>query len=114
MKKGLLVLHALLVLNAATAQNRWFDSTKALLSQARTDSERIAILDTLGGTIYLFTFPDTSLRYAYQELALARKFPDSMYTARALGNCAWCCITLGRYIEALGYTIRLERVAARL
>jgi tetratricopeptide (TPR) repeat protein len=111
MKKFTFVIGLFLIVITTGAQNRFLDSCKNLLIELTRPEKRLATLDTLSGSIYTFSFPDTILKYSLQELALARAVNDPVMEANALQNCSWCYSVLGRYPEALDCVIRSEKIA---
>lgn len=95
----------------AAAQNRFYDSMKQLLANTPNDKERLALLDSMGTSLYLWTYPDTARKYAQQQLGLARKLNNAYEEADGLNNYGTTGMILGYYAEALAYAIESDELA---
>jgi len=88
MKKFIVLLLLVYVVNSIQAQNTETDSLKKLLLTVKESPERVLVLEGLSYA-YLSAYPDTSLQYATEGLQLAQKIDDPVgeaYCTNALGN----------------------------
>lgn len=113
--RNVVLLAALLLVTAeAGAQNKLYDSLRAAIAQARSDTLRLRMLDSLAASNYVWSYPDSALAYANKELKIARKLGSDREAAYALNQRSWSYIVLGRYIEGLSDALATETIAADL
>ena len=60
---------------SAYTQTAWIDSVKKVLSTQKEDTNKVNTLLNLSGA-YRFSYPDSSLKYAQQALAISEKLHD--------------------------------------
>ena len=81
-------------------QNKAIDSLKHALSIAKEDTNKVWVLDRLSGS-YTYSFADTAVMYAQQELQLSQQLNFERGEASSNVNLGEALTTLGNYANAL-------------
>lgn len=95
------------------AQSINIDSLKKELSVAKHDSTKFKILQALRVT-YTFSYPDSALFYAEQQLQLARKLMDRKLEVVALDSKGWVLSVMGNYPDAMTYLLRALNLSEQI
>ena len=88
MKKLIMLLLLMYIVDSIQGQNTETDSLKKLLDTSREGPARVLVLEGLSYA-YVSAYPDTALKYAVEGLQLAQKINDPIgeaYCTNALGN----------------------------
>ncbi len=114
MKKILFFLFvSLCTTNSSFAQKHYIDSLKNALSFAKDDSSRYKILNEIAG-LNMFTYPDTTTKYARHALQLAGILKDKKKEANCLGTLCVSYTNSGNYIGALDVGFKSAEILGKL
>src|SRR5579862_3974049 len=106
MTKTLLYWLALiLTAGESIAQNNSIDSLKLLFASSRDDHSRLVFLHSLCNK-YMWSFADTAIMYAKQEVEIAQKINDEVGLALSLVDVSEALTTSGDYANGLYYGFR--------
>lgn len=113
MKKIIIAIILLGFLQPCSAQSELIDSLKIALSFAKDDSSRFKILYEIAN-LNMFTYPDTTTKYARRALQLAAILKDKRKEAKCLGTLCVSYTNSGDYIGALDAGFRSAEILEAL
>lgn len=102
MKKIFILYSLLSFLMKVYAQNKTIDSLKQALSVAKEDTNKVWILDKLTQN-YAWSFADTAVMYAQQELQLSQQLNFKRGEAFGMTGLTQALTTIGNYTNALNF-----------